>query len=75
MDEEVVITLPKIRWWKKSYSVAGIIIIALLLRLWAVWQLPLDADEPVYLKGGNDYAEMIKAGNWQGIINYEYCLL
>ncbi len=72
MDEEVVITLPKIRWWKKSYSVAGIIIIALLLRLWAVWQLPLDADEPVYLKGGNDYAEMIKAGNWQGIINYEY---
>lgn len=62
----------KFRWWKRNYSIILVVLFALLLRLWAVWQLPMDADEPVYLKAGNDYAEFIKAGDVREIINYEY---
>ncbi len=46
-------------------------LLAGLVRLWAAWQLPLDADEPVYLNAGQAYANLIKAGDWQGVINYE----
>ncbi len=45
-----------------------IVIFATLVRLWAAWQLPIDADEPVYLKAGQTYAQMIKSGNLAGII-------
>jgi len=62
----------KFRWWKRNNSIILVVLFALLLRLWAVWQLPMDADEPVYLKAGNDYAEFIKAGDVREIINYEY---
>ncbi len=40
----------KFRWWKRNYSIILVVLFALLLRLWAVWQLPMDADEPVYDK-------------------------
>jgi len=55
---------------KRSLAILIIVLIAGLLRAWAVWQLPIDFDEPVYLKAGQDYANLIKAGDWNGVIDY-----
>lgn len=58
----------KIRRWQ---IILAIVLLAALLRLWAAWQLPLDADEPVYLKAGSDYASLIKSNDLTGILTYE----
>ncbi len=58
---------PSRRW----LFIALVVILAGLVRLWAAWQLPPDADEPVYLKAGQAYAGLIKGGDWQGVIDYE----
>jgi len=47
-----------------------IVLIAALLRGWAAWRLPVDYDEPVYLQAGNDYAQALRAGDWNGVIDY-----
>lgn len=50
------------------------LIIALLsglVHVWTAWQLPLDADEPVYMNAGADYARLIRAGDWNGVIQYQ----
>ncbi len=47
-----------------------VVFIALVLRLWAAFQLPLDYDEPVYLQNAFDYAHFIRAGNAQAVIDY-----
>ena len=44
--------------------------LAALLRAWAVIQLPLDYDEPVYVNAAFQYAEAMQAGNWDAIIDY-----
>jgi len=54
------------RW---GYLLA-IVLVALLLRAWAVLRLPVDYDEPVYLQAGLDYARALRAGDWNGIIDY-----
>jgi len=59
------------RWWKRSYSIALVTLLALALRLWAAWQLPLDADEPVYMRAASDYADLMARGDWSGIVNYQ----
>jgi ligand-binding sensor domain-containing protein len=58
------------RWWTRGRVVAAVVLLAALLRAWAAWQLPVDYDEPVYLKAGFDYAEAIRAGDWNAIIDY-----
>lgn len=58
----------KLRRWQ---IILVIVLLAAVLRLWAAWQLPLDADEPVYLKAGSDYASLIKSNDLAGILNYE----
>ncbi len=58
------------RWWTRRRTVAAIVVLAALLRLWAAWQLPTDYDEPVYIKAGFDYAEAVRAGDWDAVIDY-----
>jgi len=58
--------------WKRWHVITLIVTAGLLLRLWAAWQLPVDADEPVYMHAGAGYAEFIKAGDWNGLIDYNY---
>jgi hypothetical protein len=57
-------------FWTKPRLIAAVVTLGLLLRLWAAWQLPVDADEPVYLQAGYDYARLLRAGDVQGIIDY-----
>ena len=48
--------------------------IALVLWMWASFQLPLDYDEPVYLQNAFDYARFIRAGDLKAIIDYNRTL-
>jgi hypothetical protein len=48
----------------------AILLLALLLRGWAVMRLPIDYDEPTYLEAAFDYARAIRAGDWNGVIDY-----
>lgn len=61
--------LPK--WWKRWHTIFLIVLLSSLIHAWAVWQLPLDADEPVYMRAGREYAQLIREGDWRGIIQYE----
>ncbi len=56
--------------WKRWQILLGIVVLALVVRIWAAWQLPPDADEPVYSRAAQAYAQAIKAGNWQAVIDY-----
>ena len=47
-----------------------IVLLALTLRLWAMFRLPIDADEPVYLNAAFDYAQMLHAGDLEAVIDY-----
>jgi len=51
-------------------ALIGIVLVAALLRGWAFLRLPLDYDEPVYLRAGFDYARALRAGDWNGVIDY-----
>jgi hypothetical protein len=59
---------------KFFYSRRGVILIvvllALILRLWAAFRLPVDYDEPVYMQNAFDYAQAIRAGDLNGVIDY-----
>ena len=48
----------------------GILLLAVLLRAWAVMRLPIDFDEPTYLEAAFDYADALRAGDWNAIIDY-----
>jgi hypothetical protein len=49
----------------------SIVLLALLLRGWAVMRLPIDFDEPTYLEAAADYADALRAGDRNGVIDYE----
>jgi hypothetical protein len=57
-------------WGGRRRRLAWIFIVALALRLWAAWQLPVDADEPVYLEAAFGYAQAIRSGDWAAVIDY-----
>lgn len=48
----------------------GIVLLALLLRSWAALRLPLDYDEPVYLETAEEYAQALRNGDINGLIDY-----
>jgi len=48
-----------------------IVLLSVLLRGWAVMRLPTDYDEPTYLEAAFDYARALRAGDWNGVIDYE----
>lgn len=47
-----------------------IITLAVVWRVLAALQLPVDFDEPIYLEAGAGYAELIRAGDWRGVIDF-----
>lgn len=47
-----------------------VVLLGLILRLWAAFQLPVDYDEPVYLDNAFDYAQMLRLGDVQAVIDY-----
>jgi hypothetical protein len=53
-----------------SRVLIAVVLVGALLRGWAVWRLPVDYDEPVYLEAGLDYAEALRTGDWNGVIDY-----
>ncbi len=57
-------------FWTRQRKVWLVVAVGLLLRVWAAWQLPVDYDEPVYLQTGYAYAELMRAGDWNGLIDY-----
>lgn len=70
--EDRILNFPKIpRWWNKRVTIIFIVILSIILHAWTVWQLPVDFDEPVYLKVASDYAGFIKQGDLQGLMHYE----
>ncbi len=70
--EDRILNFPKIpRWWNKHVTIIFIVVLSIILHAWTVWQLPVDFDEPVYLKVASDYAGFIKQGDLQGLMNYE----
>lgn len=50
--------------------VAMIVLLGFMLRGWAALQLPVDADEPVYMQAAYDYSQMMRTGDWKGILEY-----
>jgi hypothetical protein len=52
-------------------TLLAIVLVALVVRGWAVLRLPVDFDEPIYLQAGLDYAEAFRAGDWAAVIDYE----
>src|SRR5678815_370567 len=46
-----------------------VISIAILLRAWAVFMLPQDYDEPIYLQVAFDYADSIQHGDFNAVID------
>ncbi len=70
--EDRILNLPKLpKWWNKRATIIFIILLSIILHAWTVWQLPVDYDEPVYLKVASDYAGFIKQGDFQGLIHYK----
>ena len=53
-------------------AVAGITLIALILRVWAVRKLPLDHDERVYLQASSLYAKDIQEKNWFDLVRIDF---
>jgi sugar lactone lactonase YvrE len=50
---------------------AGIVILAFMLRSWAALRLPLDYDEPVYLEAAQAYAQALRSGDLHALIDYD----
>jgi 4-amino-4-deoxy-L-arabinose transferase-like glycosyltransferase len=69
-DETVTTPAPVKGRWKRWQIITAIVLLAAILRTWAAWQLPIDADEPTYLRAGQAYAQDIKTDNLQGLLNY-----
>lgn len=55
----------------RRFQIAMIVLLALVIRLWAGLGLSLDFDEPVYMTAAGDYARLIQAGDWQGVLDYQ----
>lgn len=53
-------------------AVLAVTAIALLTRSQAVHQLPIDFDEDDYLRAGQEYAHLIRTGNWPGFLETNY---
>jgi hypothetical protein len=56
---------------KRRYGLlVGIVLLAALLRGWAVMRLPMDFDEPTYLEAAFDYAGALRAGDLEAMVDY-----
>jgi sugar lactone lactonase YvrE len=69
MAQNTVTTNQKPRQTRR-WVISLIVLVGLLIRVWASWQLPVDFDEPIYLEAGYQYAQLIQQGDLNGIIDY-----
>src|ERR1041384_7529934 len=53
----------------KTVALTYVIAVAMFLRAWAVFLLPEDYDEPVYLQAAFDYADAIRHGDFNAVID------
>ncbi len=53
-------------------AILVVIALALGLRLRAVQKLPIDYDEDDYLRAGQEYAQLIRSGDWAGFMQANY---
>ena len=56
----------------RAIVIALIVVLALGQRLSAAYQLPVDADEPVYTWAASHYATLMAHGRWAEIAQYTY---
>lgn len=56
----------------RSLVILGIVLLAATLRLWSATRLPVDFDEPDYVRAGYGYAAAISEGDLRGIIDYPF---
>jgi hypothetical protein len=68
--EQTPVEIKKKTFWTRRKIILVVVLTGLLLRIWAAWQLPVDFDEPIYLENGYQYAQLIQAGDVNGLINY-----
>lgn len=55
---------------KAAQPVVIVMLLTAFLHVWAVSLLPQDFDEPVYLQNAFDYADAIRSGSLQAVIDY-----
>ena len=53
----------------KTVALIYVIAVAMFLRAWAVFMLPEDYDEPVYLQVAFDYADALRHGDFNAVID------
>jgi ligand-binding sensor domain-containing protein len=58
------------KFWTRRRLTIGAVVLAVLLRTWAVLLLPTDFDEPVYMGAAFDYARALRNGDLNGIVDY-----
>jgi len=49
--------------WKRVSAIVGVLLLAVVLRGWAVLGLPIDYDEDDYLRAGQQYAQGLQSGD------------
>lgn len=54
----------------RNFWIFIVVLLALLIRIWAALRLPVDFDEPIYVQAGIAYADLLKSGDIQGVIDY-----
>lgn len=57
-------------WKPRKWIIAAIILASLFVHAWAIYRLPEDNDEPVYIRAAAEYGALIRAGDLQGVIDY-----
>lgn len=53
--------------WRRAGQIAAILFLALVLRAWAAWQLPVDADEPTYIAAAAAYRTALRDEGLSGL--------
>jgi hypothetical protein len=61
---------PARRFWTRPVKILAVVFLALVLRVWTAWQLPVDADEPVYVGAGYQYVQAVQQDGIGGIIDF-----
>ena len=56
----------------KIFAVLIVTVIAWSLRMRAVQKLPIDYDEDDYVRAAQQYAQLIRSGNWAGFLETNY---
>jgi hypothetical protein len=72
VTEQRVVDVPAVahRPTRRRWPLILVVVVAALLHAWAVVLLPVDFDEPIYVRAALDYAAALRAGDTGAVINY-----